>query len=164
MCRVFNSILAVVGVGVVSGATLASRAPSVEGVWRTAEVTVTGPGARTIDRIQPNLAIITGKHYSRVEIHAEGTRPSLGDAATATADELRRVWGPVIAEAGSYELSSGSTLTLRPVVAKNPASMSPGAFTTYGYRVSGDTLWLTHQRDQRGPVVNPPTIKLIRIE
>jgi hypothetical protein len=164
MCRILNSILAVVGVGAVSGAAIISRSPSIEGVWRPAEVTIPGSEARRISQLQPNLDIITARHYSRVEIHADGPRPSLADAATATADELRRVWGPVVAEAGSYETSGGNTVTFHPVVAKNPLAMSPGSFATYAYRVTGDTLWLTQQRDQRGAVSNPPTIKLVRVE
>ena len=163
MCRVFSSILALTAVAGLSGAAVAWRAPSIEGVWRTVEVTVTGPGARTISPRQPSLAIITAKHYSRLEIHADA-RPNLTDAAKATADELRQVWGPVVAEAGSYETSGGNVLTLRPVVSKNPAAMAAGSFAAYGYRVTGDTLWLTIQRDTRGPVANPPTIKLTRVE
>ena len=164
MCRAaIIPILAVASVAALGG-WKASRAPSIEGVWRTAEVTITGPGARTINQMQPNLAIITAKHYSRLEIHADGPRPNLTDATKATAEELRQVWGPVVAEAGSYETSKGNLLTMRPIVAKNPAAMGAGAFTTYAYRLAGDTVWLTHQRDQRGPVVNPPTIKLVRVE
>ena len=163
MCRILNSILAVTAVGAVSGAALSSRSPSIEGVWRAAQVTITGPGARTIAPVQPNLAIITAKHYSRVEIHSDGARPNVVDAAKATAEELRQAWGPVIAEAGSYE-ARGSTLTMRPLVSKNPAAMASGVSLTYSYRLVGDTLWLTPQTDLRGAVTNPPTIKLTRIE
>ena len=163
MDRIILSILAVASVAAVSSSSVSRSAP-IEGVWRTSAVTITGPGARTIDQLQPSLAIITAKHYSRVELHAEGPRPSIADAAKATADELRQVWGPVVAEAGSYEVSGGNVLTLRPVVAKNPASMAAGAFTSYSYRIAGDTLWLTYQRTARGPVTNPPTIKLTRVE
>jgi hypothetical protein len=85
-------------------------------VWRTAQVTIGGPGGRTITQLQPNLAIITAKHYSRVEVHADGPRPDLPDPMTATADELRKVWGPVIAEAGTYDLGSG-TMTTGPEIA-----------------------------------------------
>lgn len=168
MCRFINSIIAVTAAGAVTGfvgirATGVSVTRPVEGVWRTAEVRMGGASPRTITQIQPNLAIITGKHYSRVEIHAEGTRPNVADASKATADELRQMWGPVVAEAGRYELS-GSTLTLRPAVSKNPAAMAPGAFVAYSYRVAGDSLWLTYERTERGPVPNPPTIKLTRVE
>ena len=163
MDRIILSILAVASVAAVSSASVSRSAP-IEGVWRTSAVTLTGPNARTIDQLQPSLAIITAKHYSRVELHGEGPRPSFADAAKATADELRQVWGPVVAEAGSYEVSGGNVLTLRPVVAKNPASMAAGAFSSYTYRIVGDTLWLTYRSTARGPVTNPPTVKLTRVE
>ena len=163
MCRVFNSILAVTAVGAVAGFAEFSRGPTMEGAWRAVEVSMTGPGARTIRPLQPNLSIFTAKHYSHIDIHADGPRPSLSDPSKASAEELRQAWGPVVAEAGGYELSRGTIVT-RPVVAKNPAAMAQGAFTSYGYRIAGDTLWLTMQRTERGPVTNPPTIKLTRVE
>jgi len=161
MCRVFNSILALTAVAGLSGAALSSRGASIEGVWRTAQVTVNG---QVITQIEPNLDIITAKHYSRVEIHAgPGARPNVADATNATADELRQMWGPVVAEAGSYEVTA-TTLTMRPVVSKNPASMGSGVFFSYRYRLAGDTLWLTPDRDNRGPAKSSPTIKLTRVE
>ena len=36
--------------------------------------------------------------------------------------------------------------------------------STYTFKLEGDTLWLTQQRDLRGPVANPATFKLIRVE
>jgi hypothetical protein len=162
MCRVFNSVLAVAAVAGLAGFA-STRAPSIEGVWRTDEVAMGAPDARTIVRPEATLDIITGKHYSRVEIHARGPRPEVADPSRATADELRQAWGPVIAEAGSYDVR-GNTVTMHPAVAKNPAGMAAGVFATYGYRIAGDTLWLTPQRDQRGAVVNPPTIRLTRVE
>ena len=79
MCRVFNSILAVTAIGGLSGAAVASRSasPSIEGVWRTVEITTTGPAARTITAVQPNLSIITAKHYSHMQIDADGTAPGV---------------------------------------------------------------------------------------
>jgi hypothetical protein len=162
MCRKLVPMLGLASVTII-GAWKAWPAPSIEGVWRTAQVTISGPGGRTITQLQPNLAIITAKHYSRVEIHAEGPRPDLADPTTATAEELRKVWGPVVAEAGTYELASG-TMTTRPEIAKNPSAMSNGSFTEYAIRLSGDSLWLTYKRNQRGPVVNSPIIKLVRVE
>jgi hypothetical protein len=165
MCRTFNSVLAVTAVaGLGSVGFMKFRAPSIEGVWRSVAITVTGPGARTISPLQPNLAIITAKHYSRLEIHADGPRPALADPAKASAEELREVWGPVASEAGTYETSRGNVLTTHPVVAKNPAAMEAGSYTAYAYRLAGDTLWLTVQRNQQGPVPNPVTVKLTRVE
>jgi hypothetical protein len=50
------------------------------------------------------------------------------------------------------------------VQSKNPAATAAGSFTTYTFKLQGDTLWLTQQRDLRGPVANPATFKLIRVE
>jgi hypothetical protein len=99
-----------------------------------------------------------------VEVHAEGQRPSPSDAAKATADELRAAWGPFFGEAGTYELTNGNVITMRPTVAKDAAAMTHGAFFTRTFRMQGDTLWVTDQRNERGPIANPMTAKLIRVE
>jgi hypothetical protein len=144
-----------------------ARAPrdSIQGVWRVVEAAITGPSARTIafaDR--PNLTIIPAKHYSRVEVQADGPRPILADVAKASADELRAAWGPFVSEAGTYEVTPGSLVTMRPIASKNPAVMGPGVFLTYSYKLDGDTLSLTQQRNQNGPFANPFTLKLVRVE
>jgi hypothetical protein len=143
-----------------------SKRGSLQGVWQTVEVTVTGPGARTIaiPEPRPNLVIITAKYYSRVEDHSEGPRPILADVAKASADELRAAWNPFIGEAGTYEVTAGNVITMRPLVAKNPAAMAPGSFSAYSYKLDGDTLWVTFQKNQNGPIVNPVTVKAVRVE
>ena len=161
-------LLALLGAGVLSSPDLArdSKPGSVQGVWEAVQVTMTGPSPRTITIPEPraNVTILTAKHYSRVEVHAEGPRPPIADIASATADELRAAWGPFFGEAGTYEITGGNTITMRPVAAKNPAAMAPGAFTTHTFRLQGDTLWVTDQRNQNGPIANPVTAKLVRIE
>src|SRR5262245_13274444 len=74
-----------------------------EGVWRTEDVVVQGQTPQTF-KPGATLAIFHGRHYSRVEVHAEGPRPALKDPASASADDLRAVWGPFVAEGGSFEL------------------------------------------------------------
>jgi hypothetical protein len=160
-------LFAVLSVGLLSGPRVAGQAAkeSIQGVWRIVEATISGPAARTIafgDR--PNLTIITAKHYSRVEVQADGPRPILADVAKASADELRAAWGPFVSEAGTYELAPGALITMRPVASKNPAVMGPGIFITYLYKLEGNTLLLTQQRNQSGPFPNPFTLKLVRVE
>lgn len=161
-------LFAVLSAGLLSSEGVAggqSTRPSIQGVWRIVEATITGPAARTIafaDR--PNLTIITAKHYSRVEVQADGPRPILADVAKATADELRAVWGPFVAEAGTYDIAPGSLITMRPIASKNPAVMGPGIFVTYAYKLDGNTLSLTQQRNQNGPFASPFTLKLERVE
>ena len=154
------SAVLVAGQGI---AAQSAREP-IQGVWRIVEATITGPGARTISFAErPNLTIITAKHYSRVEVQADGPRPTLVDPAKASADELRAVWGPFVGEAGTYEVIPG-VMTFRPIASKNPAVMGPGVFITYSYKLEGDTLSLTQQRNQNGPFANPFTLKLVRVE
>ena len=146
------------------GADAQSPRSSVQGVWRVVEATITGPSARTISFAErPNLTIITEKHYSRVEVQADGPRPIPADVAKASADELRAAWGPFVAEAGTYEVTPG-LLTMRPIASKNPAVMGAGIFITYAYKIDGNTLSITQQRNQNGPFPNPFTLKLVRVE
>jgi hypothetical protein len=147
------------------GSATQSTPRSIQGVWRVEEAAITGPAARTIPfRERPNLTIITAKHYSRVEIQADGPRPPLADAAKASAEELRAVWGPVVCEAGTYDVTQDGLITMRPIASKNPAVMGPGVFITYAYRLEGDTLSLTQRRNQNGPFANPFTLKFVRVE
>ena len=160
-------LFAVLTVGLVSSGGMAGQSTrqSIQGVWRIVEATITSPAARTIAFTErPNLTIITDKHYSRVEVQADGPRPVLADVAHASADELRAVWGPFVGEAGTYEVAPGNLITMHPIASKNPAVMGPGVFITYAYTFEGDTLLLKQQRNQNGPFPNPFTLKLIRVE
>jgi hypothetical protein len=139
---------------------------SIQGVWRVAEVNIAGAKPQTIvfGESRPNLTIITPRHYSRVEVQSDGPRPIPADIAKATADELRAVWGPFVAEAGTYELTAADVVTMKPIASKSPAAMAPGAFIVYGFKQAGDTIWLTQQKNQNGPFANPVTFKLVRVE
>jgi hypothetical protein len=126
-------------------------------------VVVGGP-VKARHRPGATLAIFHGRHYSRVEVHAEQPRSVLTNPATASADELRAVWGPFVAEAGTFELNGDGTVTMRAAVAKNPAAMTNGAASVFTYRREGDTLILTQTRDYSGPVSDPVTVTLTRVE
>jgi hypothetical protein len=166
VCLVRRILLVVLTVGLLIGQGVAAQSkPSLQGVWHVVEATISGPAPRTIafaDR--PNLTIFTGKHYSRVEVQADGPRPVLADASKASADQLRAAWGPLVAEAGTYELSAANLLTVHPIASKNPAVMGPSVYIVYSYKLEGDTLWLTQQRNQNGPFPNPFTLKSVRVE
>jgi hypothetical protein len=157
-------VILTVGLLTSQGIAAQSKRESIQGVWRTVEVTMTGPAARTISEIAPNLTIITAKHYTRINIDAGAPRPILADVTKASADELRAVWGPFVGEAGTYEVTTGNLITMRPIASKNPAVMGPGVFITYSYKLDGDTIWVTQQRNQHGSFANPVTIKAVRIE
>jgi hypothetical protein len=164
MTKLLVGIL-VVGLLTSHGIAGPSKGESIQGVWRVAEVTIAGPQARTIAFAErPNLTIITARHYSRVEVQADGPRPIPADVTKASADELRAVWGPFVAEAGTYEVTTGNLITMRPIASKNPAVMGPGVFIAYAYKLDGDTMSMTQQRNQNGPFANPVTFKLVRVE
>jgi hypothetical protein len=159
--------LTLIVAGLLLGHVIAGRAtsPTIQGVWQTVEVTIAGPTPRTIaiPEPRPNLTVVTARYYSRVQMEAEGPRPNIGDAAKATADELRAGWGPFYAEAGTYEMT-GNVITMHPIAAKNAAAMATGAFTMWSYRLEGNTLWVTAERNQNGPIANPVTVKSVRVE
>src|SRR5262245_2177457 len=143
--------------------TADSSQAAFEGVWRTVEVVVQGPTPQTF-RPDATLAIFHGRHYSRVEVHAERARPALKDPAAASAEELRAVWGPFVGEAGTFALSGNKVMTMQATVAKNPAAMTNGATSVYTYQRNGDTLTLTQIRTHSGQSPTPVTIKLVRVE
>jgi hypothetical protein len=160
-------LFAVLSVGLLASQRTEGQAAreSIQGVWRIVEATIPGANGRTIPfGERPNLTIITAKHYSRVEVQSDGPRPVVADVAKATADELRAAWGPFVSEAGTYEVAPGNLITMRPVASKNPAVMGPSVFITYAYKLEGNTLSLTQQRNQSGPFANPFTLKLVRVE
>ena len=160
-------LLILLGAGLLASHTMPGQAntPSIQGVWQAVEVTKPGPVPRTIPipEPRPNLTVITARHYSRVQVEAVGARPAVADGAKASADELRAAWGPFYAEAGTYEVS-GNLITMRPVASKNPEAMTPGAFTTWSYRLENNTLVVTAERNQNGPIANPVTVKSVRVE
>jgi len=152
---------AILAVGAAARSTAIAAPAPLEGVWRTVEVVVQSPTPLTL-KPEATLAIFHGRHYSRVEVHAEGARPLLKNPAAASADELRATWGPFVGEAGTFEVS-GNELTMQALVAKNPAAMTKGATSVYSYNRSGDTLTLTQVRTPAGPIP-ATTIKLTRVE
>jgi hypothetical protein len=160
-------LLVLLSVGFLASASseAQTKAGSIQGVWQVVEVRMSGPtpATITIPEPRPNLTIITARHYSRVQVEAEGPRPVIADVAKATADELRATWGPFVGEAGTYEIK-GNVITMRPIAARNPAAMTHGAFTTWSFKLTGDTLLVTAEGNQNGPVANPVTVKAVRVE
>jgi hypothetical protein len=154
-------IIGMVLISIMTALGQAKRGPF-EGVWQAVQVTLGGPQALTV-KPGANLTIFTRRHYSRIEVHSDKPRPVVENPASATAEELREVWGPFVAEGGTYELRD-NLITMHPIVAKNPAAMAPNVSLVYSYKFDGDTLTLTAQRDRSGPVTNPFTVKLSRIE
>ena len=150
--------------------------PSIEGVWRVVERTITdSPAGRqdpfgafpagTHTSLQPELMIFTGRHYSRTTDTAAQPRPTTGykTPGKPTLEELQAEWGPFAANAGTYEVA-GSTVTLHAIVAKSPRAQAAKNFTRLTIKLDGNNLWLTPIDNEGGKIPNPVTSKYVRVE
>ena len=144
--------------------------PDTEGAVRYAQFLLRGQEFGATDSAHPDsersaqagLYLFTTTHYSMV---LAGTgQPDIADTSKATADELRAIWGPLLANAGTYEIS-GDLSAIHPLVAKIPVVMKPGANEVYHFRIEGKTLTLRQVRNARGVAVDSePTFKFVRVE
>lgn len=116
-----------------------ARGP-LEGVWKITEEVVTGANASSTTNPQPSLFIFTRTHYSMLRVASAQPR-ALFAAVEPTDEEKVMAYDTFTANSGTYEVA-GTTLTVHPIVAKNPNFMA-GGFDTYEFRVDGDTLSLT---------------------
>jgi hypothetical protein len=92
-------------------------------------------------------------------------RPDFGQGgeASATADQLRAIWGPLQANAGTFTVT-GDTIRLARTVAKNPGVMAAGNYGEHSFKLNGGTLVMTETRTNAGPVTNPRTMRLRRVK
>ncbi len=118
------------------------------GAWRVSEVSVESPDTSyTTTDVQPGLYLFTESHYSSMRVTGDQPRELfVGDAPvigslTPTDAEIIAACRAISASSGTYEVS-GSTLTIRPIVAKNPGVMS-GVSLTRTIQVMDGMLHLT---------------------
>lgn len=137
----------------------AAGSPPVKGAWKAATV-----GAAQNSRRAVGLAIFTDTHYSIMVFDAETERPNVADISKANADEMRGLWAGWVANTGTYDVN-GDLVTIHPTGAKIPVVMRPGATEVYRYRIDGDTLTWTQQRNARGvEVTNGTAYTFVREE
>jgi hypothetical protein len=140
--------------------------PRIEGVWKIAEVIVTGPAPVTNDDPWPSLVIFTKKYFSFLSIDGIEPRPTHRTAAArgnpTDAEKLAMFeqWNAFTANAGTYDIN-GSTLGMRPIVGKTEFAM--GYRITHEFKLEGDTLWLTTKPQRGGPPVETRR-RLVRLE
>ena len=166
-----KTLFVVVGIlTLATGVVLGQSKPSIQGVWRIAERTTTGPQGATNKNPQPGQWIFTAKHYSFVQDASLKPRPvvevlapntNLTDAQMV---ERYRDWAPVSAQSGTYEIS-GTTLSLRPIAAKGSGVLAVKAGLSYQFKLEGNALVLTSLTGPNGnKTPNPTTIRLTRVE
>ena len=121
---------------------------SLRGVWKVTELSSRAAGADWT-AVTPNVSlyIFTEKHYSYMFATGAGPRRLfVGDPNKPTDAEKVGAYDSFVAASGAYVLS-GSTLTLKALLHKNPNEMS-GETLTYTIDFDGNTLRMT--------IVNPP--------
>jgi hypothetical protein len=131
-----------------------------QGVWKLTEVTFTGTNARTITPVEPGIWIFAKKHSCFVSVSGEKPRPALPQKDATDAQKVA-TWTQFLGGAASYEVK-GNTLTGHPIIGKNPTK--PGATATADFKVEGNTLYLTPKTGPEGPIANPYTLKMVRLE
>ena len=140
------------------GTNAASPSP-LKGAWKAVNV-----GAGPNVRHTVGLAIFADTHYSIMVFDAESERPDVADISKASADEMRGLWAGWVANTGTYEVN-GDLVTIHPAGAKIPLVMKPGATEVYRYKIDGNTLTWTQQRNARGiAVTNGASYGFVREE
>ncbi len=138
-----------------------SSRSAVEGAWMLQEYTFAKPANLVINK-PTGLMLFTGNHYSMVFLRDSKPRPEFAEGGQgATVEQLLASWGPLQAQAGTFEIS-GNKLTTRASVAKGVPPMSKGAFGENTFTLKGDTLVLVSTRSQSGPTENARTLRLVR--
>lgn len=140
---------------------LGSTPKSIQGVWRVVEQTING---RTLSGDQLGLGyhIWTKGFYCAVRESDVPPRPNITETDTATAEQLRAVWGPLVAQIGTYQLSPDGLTSSTTLVAKNPSNMGKARIGRGRVRVEGETL-ITEPADptREGRKI---TLKMVRVE
>jgi hypothetical protein len=171
MMRVLNTAFVIGLLAAIPGAQGGARKP-IEGIWKVTEIVVTGADASNVPNPQPSLVIFTPRHYSLMYVTGSQPRkPYTGEDPTDA--EKMAAFDSFVANSGTYEVAGG-TLTLHPIVARNPGFMA-GGFDKYQFRIEGTTLSLINKSTdfnfRKGDRVGPSTaplsetrLKLVRVE
>jgi len=149
------------GVIAVAPTTTRKQIPKlpIKGVWRVAEETNVW---RTIRNPNPGYIIFTDGYFAIVREAQDITRPTVTDFDKATPEQLLAMWGPFVAQLGTYELD-GDVLTMTRLVAKDKGKDSTKEVQRI--RVDGNTMIAWPMADSAGwPLAKPIGLRLVRAE
>lgn len=158
----------VVAVPTLAFAQGGATATSLDGVWKISEIVTTGANAATNATPQPSLIIFARGHYSYLSVHGAQPRPTFSPAKDPNkltdAETLARFeqWNPFTAQAGTYQVK-GTTLTRRPLVAKNVTVMTTDPAIVQEFKLEGSTLWLI-TKSAAGQPASETSTKLTRVQ
>jgi hypothetical protein len=164
MRRMMASGVVVIAVIVVVSAFVDAQSggTALEGAWVLQDMSYAKPPAFKVNK-PTGMLLLTGTHFATVALMDSSPRPGVGaSGATAkTMDELLATWGPVRAQAGTFQVS-GNKVTWRTTIAKGSEPMAAGMFTEDTITIKGDSLVLVSTRNQGGPTANPVTRRFVR--
>jgi len=137
------------------------RRSSIQGVWRVVEEKNTW---RIISDPNPGYIIYTDKYFAVVREAQDIKRPEVTDFDKATPEQLVAMWGPFVAQFGTYDIER-DVLTKRILVSKNKAKMGQAEVERLIFKLDGNTLTTEPFRDTDGmPQAKPIGLKLVRVE
>ncbi len=132
---------------------------AVEGVWKSVEVTVTTADSTYTNEVtEPNLLIFTKRYYAGLRILRAEPRLELPDEPSD--EQLLAAWRPFRAGAGTYEVS-GSEITTKVIVAKNPNATAEQRENTSAFELEGDVMHRTFTNRTTGDQFR---VKYVRAE
>jgi hypothetical protein len=142
-----------------SGIALAQqKSTPLTGAWQVTKVQMTGPKAQTITDPQPGLYLFTDKYFSIMMVmgdHPRPIHPTLTEVPKASAQSILAVYGPYVANTGTYEIN-GDAVIMHPLVSKNPELM--GGSVTYSFETQGNSLTMKMVKMIMGVSVPPPPL------
>jgi len=138
------------------------------GTWQITEGKGGGPNGRTNSTPQPGFYMFTGTHFSVMLVTSEAPRPDdippgPVDESKVTYRQLAAVWSSFVAYGGTYSIA-GDSLTVYALISKTPRPMTRHEMIVFSFKIEGDKLTLIPIRDSNGPIANPGTTTLKRIE
>ena len=136
-------------------------AKDVTGAWQLQEIRTADGKATKFSNA--NQYLFTNGHFSIIRIEGDTPR-STESWTTMTPDQVVDTYVKQFsASGGSYALK-GETLTMKTTIAKNPNIMTRGDWISYAVTFDGDTITLTAESTNEGPIKNPMAMTLVRLD
>ena len=151
------------GIAVIFALGGVAAAQEVAGAWRLDEATLPGPERKTAKFGNPNIYLFTKGHFSIIRI--EGDKPRSTESWTTMTPEqvIDTYVKQFTASGGTYEMK-GNTLTMKTTIAKNPNIMTRGDWISYAVKINARSMTLTATATNEGPIKNPMSMTLTRLD
>jgi hypothetical protein len=171
------AVLVTWALGLTLAGQVRSSSMTIKGVWQVTEWSTSGLKGRVNQSPQPWYYVFTDRHYSVIGVNGDTPRPALPPPAKRTPRQLSDAFERFVAGFGTYGTTgrdtliiggSGTTSGEKTLLGKRLVSLHPNDMAssqTFTYILEGaNTVWLTLTAEGAGPVANPTTFKLTRVE